>query len=219
LQSEGIPKEQGITATAKKKALKPKCPYELWFSDGVEFHLLPHLVKKWALRGHQVEVPTPGKNYKVKVYGARRFGKKKFISDIVQFKDKQDNLVKACLRTFKRLKRRSKIIGKLVVIALDNGYPHNTKKVKEFLKQNKRYLKSFWLPRYAPQLNLIEVDWKTIKEKYFSNFLCKGPDELFGRVKFIFKRLGISKVLKSKPHDCIIFRRFPKVFKNLVRYA
>jgi transposase len=107
------------------------------------------------------------------------------------------------------------------VFALDNGYPHNTKKVKEFLKQNKRYLKAFWLPRYAPQLNLIEVDWKAIKEKYFSNFLCKSPDELFWLVRFVFKRLGVSRVLKSKPQDCIIFSRLrrPKLFKNLVRYA
>lgn len=171
------------------------------------------------MKGHRVLVPTPGKNYKVKVYGARRFGSKKFISDIERFKDKQDNLVKACLRTLKKLKRRSGKTGKLVVVALDNGYPHNTKEVKEFLKQNKRYIKVFWLPRFAPQLNLIEADWKVIKERYFSNFLCKSPEELFWRVRFIFKRLGLSKALKSKPDACITFRKPPKALKNLVGYA
>jgi putative transposase len=106
-----------------------------------------------------------------------------------------------------------------MVIVLDNGYPHNTKKIKKFLKQNRRYLKAFWLPRYAPQLNLIEADWKAIKEKYFSNFLCKSVDELVGWVRFIFKKLDKAKVIKSKFDECIVFRESPEVFNDLVRYA
>jgi len=106
-----------------------------------------------------------------------------------------------------------------MVVVLDNGYPHNTKKVKKFLKQNRHYLKAFWLPRYAPQLNLIEADWKAIKEKYFSNFLCKSADELVERVRFIFKKLDKAKVIKSKSDESNVFRKSPEVFKDLVRYA
>lgn len=52
--------------------------------------------------------------------------------------------------------------NKEIIMFLDNYPTHNTPRVQTFLKQNPR-IKTVWMPKYSPKLNVIEGVWKELK--------------------------------------------------------
>lgn len=140
-----------------------------------------------------------------------RYPDEAFLYDIVEPEKEGYTLVRSCLYTLQALVDRAKALGKSMVIVIDNGNPHHANKVKGFVKRNKEWVRVIWLPRYCPQLNLIERFWKSIKERYFSNFLCKAPEDLVGRVEFVFKTIGYPcrSPAKRKTNGFVIALRDP----------
>ena len=55
------------------------------------------------------------------------------------------------------------IAGKPVVIVLDNGPIHTSKATLAALAAREHWLTVEWLPKYAPELNDIEVVWHDLK--------------------------------------------------------
>jgi transposase len=53
--------------------------------------------------------------------------------------------------------------GKPVAIVLDNGPVHTSKATRAALAEREHWLTPEWLPKYAPELNDIEHEWKTLK--------------------------------------------------------
>ena len=53
---------------------------------------------------------------------------------------------------------------------LDNASYHHAHIVQEYLETVKDRVFVFWLPAYAPELNLIERVWKHLKQVGLNNF-------------------------------------------------
>lgn len=92
-----------------------------------------------------------------------------------------------------------KFNGTKILLILDNASPHKSKKVKNWLKENKDKIKLIYLPPYSPDLNPKEMIWKDIREKkthntYFNNItsLKKSLDE------YIIQYSSSNEHIKSK---------------------
>ena len=61
------------------------------------------------------------------------------------------------------------IQGKPVVIVLDNGPIHTSKATLAALAAREHWLTVEWLPKYAPELNDIEVVWHDLKAHHLAH--------------------------------------------------
>jgi hypothetical protein len=61
------------------------------------------------------------------------------------------------------------IQGKPVVIVLDNGPIHTSKATLAALAARAHWLTVEWLPKYAPELNDIEVVWRDLKAHHLAH--------------------------------------------------
>ncbi len=69
---------------------------------------------------------------------------------------------------------------------LDNGRIHHAAQVQDFLKQHHR-LQFVFLPKYSPDLNLIEGLWKWLKSDVVHNVFYK---------KFYHIRINVAAFMK-----------------------
>jgi transposase len=65
-----------------------------------------------------------------------------------------------------------------VVLVLDNGPIHKSKLTTKALEERAAWLTPFWLPAYAPELNDIERDWRTLKRLHIANRVLRSETEL-----------------------------------------
>jgi transposase len=70
------------------------------------------------------------------------------------------------------------VVLKPVVLVLDNGPIHTSKMSRAALAQRARWLTVEWLPKYAPELNDIEVLWRDLKRHHLAHSTFTGPDDL-----------------------------------------
>jgi len=70
----------------------------------------------------------------------------------------------ACfLRYLEVLDRRRRETGREVILVLDNGSCHKSKKSRAALAEREGWLHPIWLARYSPHLNLKEREWRYLK--------------------------------------------------------
>lgn len=199
-------------AEAKKGALDPDADYELWFADGVRFDLLPVVVHTYRKRGQPLRIPTPGKNAKVAVCGGMRWPDGPFLFTHGP-KSVNTSLFVGLLQMLEHRARRT---GRRIVLVIDNGSAHTSKRSLSELKRVERCVRVFWLPTYtSEQLNDIENLWKHLKEDYFSRMLAKTREDFVVRAVQILSQLRRGGVLRQmlKP------RHRMAVSKDLVRTA
>lgn len=92
-------------------------------------------------------------------------------------------VVVACFEAF------SLTLNKSTVVILDNASIHHSEIFKaEIKKWEKRGLFLYFIPKYSPELNLIEILWKHIKYFWLPVSAYKG---------FIFLREELNKVLAN----------------------
>jgi hypothetical protein len=65
-----------------------------------------------------------------------------------------------------------------VVVVLDNVGYHNSHALREGWWRSASRLEPFFLPAYAPQLNLIERLWRSLKQKLACHRWCNDLDRL-----------------------------------------
>jgi hypothetical protein len=67
---------------------------------------------------------------------------------------------------------------KPIVLVLDNGPIHTSKMSRAALAERAHWLTVEWLPKYAPELNDIEVLWRDLKRHHLAHQTFTGPDDL-----------------------------------------
>jgi transposase len=65
-----------------------------------------------------------------------------------------------------------------VVLVLDNGPIHKSKATTKAFEERSSWLIPFWLPAYAPELNDIERDWRTLKRLHIANRVLRTENAL-----------------------------------------
>lgn len=115
-----------------------------------------------------------------------------------------------------QLVERAQRTGRRIVLVLDNGSAHTSRRSREALARAKSLIRPFWLPPYtSEQLNDIEAVWKHLKEDYFSRMLTRRPDDFVDEAVKLLLRMRTGKGLRRmlKPH------RHGSVRKKLVNSA
>jgi transposase len=149
----------------------------LLFGDESEALTHPYLARAWAKRGADLRVPAPGQAKKVAMMGALDHVTRKLIVHTSPTKRSTDFIA--------LLERLDRLYGpmpgrqsKPVVMVEDNGPIHVSKLTLEALAARKHWLIVEWLPKYAPELNDIEVVWHDLKAHHLAHQTFTDADAL-----------------------------------------
>ena len=90
-----------------------------------------------------------------------------------------------------RLEDLSVKLKKLTVIVLDNARIHTSKIIKERIKVwQQRGLYLFYLPRYSPHLNIVEILWRKLKYEWLSPLDYQAKENLFYQIRLALTGVG-----------------------------
>ena len=140
----------------------------LYYADEIDVELLPTISGRWMRRGQQTQVGTPGKNATQYVYGAVHFtrGALHWLpwahKDNVGFR----HLLSAILAAHAHDTRP-------IVVVVDNFRIHTAQAVRAWLQAQRRRMRLYFLPTYAPQLNPIERVWRHVRRHVTDNYFFR----------------------------------------------
>jgi len=123
----------------------------LLYGDESEALTHPYLARVWAPRGADLRVPAPGQAKKVAMVGSL------------------DHATHRLIVHTSRTKRTTDFIAHLEQLDRDNGPIHVSKAALRALQEREHWLTVEWLPKYAPELNDIEVVWHDLKAHHLAH--------------------------------------------------
>jgi transposase len=140
----------------------------LLYGDESEALTHPYLARAWAKRGADLRVPAPGQAKKVALIGSLDHVTRQLIVHTSPTKRSSDFIA--------HLEQLDRLYGpkpgrapKPVVLVEDNGPIHVSKATLKALEARKHWLTVEWLPKYAPELNDIEVVWHDLKAHHLAH--------------------------------------------------
>jgi transposase len=140
----------------------------LLFGDESEALTHPYLARAWAKRGADLRVPAPGQAQKIAMMGSLDYARRKLIVTTSRTKRSVDFI--AHLQRLDRLYGpKPAMPNKPVVLVLDNGPIHISKASQVALAERAHWLTVEWLPKYAPELNDIEIVWGDLKSRHLAH--------------------------------------------------
>lgn len=124
-----------------------------------------------------MRVPAPGQAKKVAIMGALDWISRRLT--IASSPTKRSSDFIALLEVLDRLYGpKPGLCIKPVVIVLDNGPIHVSKATRQALAARAHWLTVEWLPKYAPELNDIEVVWRDLKAHHLAHQTFADADTL-----------------------------------------
>ena len=140
----------------------------LLYGDESEALTHPYLARAWAKRGADLRVPAPGQAKKVAMIGSLDHVTRQLIVHTSPTKRSSDFIA--------HLEQLDRLYGpqpggaiKPVVLVEDNGPIHVSKHSLAALAARAHWLTVEWLPKYAPELNDIEVVWHDLKAYHLAH--------------------------------------------------
>lgn len=140
------------------------------------------MTKVWTVRGVRPVVPAAGTNQRRCIYGALNYrtGQSHYMvhpkKNSQQFAEFLRQLVEA------NLERR-------LVLVIDNASYHRTKAILALLREHADHVFVLWLPKYSPELNLIEGLWGYLKKSALNNYFYGTVESLEVAVHDAFTEL------------------------------
>ena len=126
--------------------------------DECDLHTHPHLAAVWQRRGAPLIVPAAGVDQRRAVFGALDYASGQLVW---QLHDRKDG---AAFAAFLEQVAQTWPEEDLLVV-MDNVSYHRAPAVRTWWAAQAGRLIPFWLPVYAPTLNLIERIWRFLKHK------------------------------------------------------
>jgi transposase len=149
----------------------------LLFADESEALTHPYLARAWAKRGADLRVPAPGQAKKVAIMGLFDHAARRLIVHTSRTKRSTDFI--ALLERLDALYApRPGMPMRPVVLVLDNGPVHVSKATAAALAARAHWLTVEWLPKYAPELNDIELVWHDLKAHHLAHQTFTHPEAL-----------------------------------------
>jgi transposase len=169
----------------------------LLFGDESEALTHPYLAHAWAERGADLRVAAPGQARKVAMIGALDAVSRELIVHTSATKRSTDFI--ALLEILdRRFGPRPGRRRKPVVLVLDNG-PIHTSKASMAALAARKWITVEWLPRYAPELNDIEVSWRDLKRHHLAHRTFADVAELDQAIRDAVTDLNLER--RSDPCD------------------
>jgi transposase len=76
-----------------------------------------------------------------------------------------------------------------LILVIDNASYHRTRAILELLEDHADHVLVLWLPRYSPELNLIEGLWGYLKRSALNNYFFGTIDSLEQAIHATFENL------------------------------
>lgn len=135
--------------------------YELHYEDETHVDTNPHLSRVWHRSGQQPTVPAAGTNRRLTVFGSvEAVGRGR----IEVLHARQDSAGFA--RYLAALHARHTATGRHIILVLDNGPCHVSKRSQAALAACAAWLEVIPLARYSPHLNPKEREWRLLKRDH-----------------------------------------------------
>ena len=156
-------------------------------------------------RGKRVEIPAPGTNRKIPLYGALNYRTNRVSYHIGSRKNTTEFLA-----FLAQLAQEYK--GRPCILVLDNASYHTAKAAKQYLAEMASNFEVIWLP-YSPELNDIERIWKFVKGASLANYEFGTAHNLQRAIHETFQELN-----REHNSDLNLQYRDP-LSKNLLKVA
>ena len=136
----------------------------LLFGDESEALTHPYLAHVWAKKGADLRISAPGQSAKVAMLGVLDGRRRKLIVRTSRTKRSSD-FIALLEEVDRRYGPKLGVAIKPIVLVLDNGPIHISKVSRAALAERAHWLTVEWLPKYAPELNDIEVLWRDLRAR------------------------------------------------------
>lgn len=148
------------------------------------------------MRGTRPIIPAAGSNRRLCVYGA------------LNYRTGQSHYMihpKKNARQFGEFLRQllEHDSERRLVLVIDNASYHRTKAVLNLLDDHRDHVFVIWLPRYSPELNLIEGLWGYLKRSALNNYFFGDVDSLEQALHDVFAQL------QQNPHTALALAYHP----------
>ena len=178
----------------------------LLYGDESEALTHPYLARAWAKRGADLRVPAPGQAKKVAMMGSLDHIERRLIVHTTRTKRSADFIV--------HLEQIDRLYGpkpgrvmKPVVLVEDNGPIHASKISRAALEARQHWLTVEWLPKYAPELNDIEVVWHDLKAHHLAHQTFTDVDALDREIHAAVETLNRERCVEPCRIDSLVKRR------------
>jgi transposase len=169
LTARGDPDHDHVVAQIVARLIELPRRAVVLAEDETHLNLLPHVRASWTLRTGRPQVPTPGKNRQVTVFGALEVSTGTWVY----------RLGRRCAADFiALLGMLDQAFPQAPVIAVicDNDIIHRARKVTAYLEKHPR-LELLYGARYSPHDNPVERIWAALKN-YVANTAVTWPGRL-----------------------------------------
>ena len=140
----------------------------LLYGDESEALTHPYLARAWAKSGADLRVPAPGQAQKVAILGSLNHVTRELIVHTSATKRSSD-FIAHLEQLDEHHGPRPGRPAKPVVLVEDNGPIHTSKASRAALAARTHWLTVEWLPKYAPELNDIELVWRDLKAHHLAH--------------------------------------------------
>jgi transposase len=165
----------------------------LLYGDESEALTHPYLARAWAKVGADLRVPAPGQAKKVAILGSLDHVTRQLIVHTSKTKKSSDFVA--------HLEQLDRLYGpkhgqpaKPVVLVEDNGPIHTSKTSLAALAARKHWLTVEWLPKYAPELNDIELVWHDLKAHHLAHQTFTDIDALDREINQAVSKLNAERM-------------------------
>jgi transposase len=166
----------------KKRAL-------LFYADESIISLIPYVGRTWAFPNKRTVVHVSGK--RGQNIGVTAAVNQQGHMCFELTKEKERLTAKVFIRFLKKMHRENS--DRFIVLIVDGAPTHTAGIVKEFMKENKSWLRLEILPAYSPELNPTEKSWRFLKTKKLNGSTIQNKAELRNETKKIIKEIKKDK--------------------------
>ena len=159
----------------------------MYYADEAAVSLEPCVPYAWQFRDEQAFMPSE-KGKGVNCFALMTRDNRAVIETTMQTMTSQF--------LFEQIERFSTGLKRLTVVVLDNAAVHRARVIKERLAVwQQRGLFLFYLPRYSPHLNIVEVLWRKLKYEWLTAKDYETRETLCYGVKLALKAVGESLLI------------------------
>jgi hypothetical protein len=166
----------------------------LLFEDESEALTYPYLAHAWAMRGAELRVQAPGQSKKRGILGTRN-AVSETLHVVTSSTKRSSDFVELLELLDREYGPSSGGAVAPVVLVLDNG-PIHISKLSTAALAARPWLTIECLPKYAPELNEIERDWRHLKRHYLANQTFRDVDDLDGRIHAAIAEINRSRATR-----------------------
>lgn len=192
LKSKQTPEEYNSKLDELKKliALYKDNYIDLFFADESGFNRQGYVPYGWQPKGEYIEI-TPSKTTTLQIFGLMSLDNR---SDFYSCKGSMNSaLTIAFLDDFQTK------ITKPTVVVLDNATIHHSAEFEASIEKWKEEdLYIFFLPRYSPHLNPIEILWRMLKYKWIHYENIESQEQLEQQLEYILNNFGTEYTINFK---------------------